>query len=364
MPEAVARDKFHCPGCGADAHWNPAKQALVCPYCGAVAPGRRDEATGQIEEHDLAAALRDAPDSARGWKAARTSVKCQSCQAISVFDPARVGQRCDFCGAAQLVPYEQTRAPISPESLLPFKLAEPAVRDLIREWYGRLWLAPDALKSRALTDTVRGIYVPYWTFDAQADAAWTAESGYYYYETEYYQDQNGRTVSRQVQRVRWQPSAGEIHHFFDDQLVPGTRGVNPELLRSVEPFPTKELVPYEATFLAGWVVEQYQVDLRAAAERSRQEMDRQLHSLCASQVPGDTHRNLQVDADYHDQTFKHVLCPVWILTYVYGPSSYQVVINGYTGAIAGRYPKSWVKILLLILALLAFAGGVVFFSRR
>jgi hypothetical protein len=364
MQEAVARDKYHCPTCGADAQWNPAKQALVCPYCGTVSPAQKDPVTGQVQEHDLAAALRDAPDSARGWKAERISVKCQSCQAISVFDPTRVAQRCDFCGAAQLVPYEQTRAPISPESLLPFKLSEPAVRDVIRSWYGRLWLAPNRLKSKALTDTVRGIYVPYWTFDAQADAAWTAESGYYYYETEYYRDSSGNTASRQVQRIRWEPTSGEIHHFFDDALVAGTRGVDPELLRSVEPFPTKELTPYDARFLAGWVVEQYQVDLRAAAQRSRQEMDAQLRQLCASQVPGDTHRNLQVEAEYSAQTFKHVLCPVWLLTYVYGPRSYQVVVNGYTGLVAGRYPKSWVKILFLVLAALAFAATTIWMSRR
>ena len=56
------------------------------------------------------------------------------------------------------------------------------------------------------------------------DATWTAESGYYYYETEQYRDQGGNTLSRRVQRIRWETSSGALKHFFDDALVPGTRG--------------------------------------------------------------------------------------------------------------------------------------------
>src|SRR5262249_27511779 len=153
-----------------------------------------------------------------------------------------------------------------PESLLPMKLSENAVRDSIRRWYGNRWFAPNKLKSGALTDTVKGLYIPYWTFDAQVHAEWTAESGYYYWETEYYEDDKGNRQSRQVQKVRWEPSAGSLDHFFDDELVPASKGVHPEMLRKVEPFPTtKELVAYNAGFLSGWVVERYQIDLIAAA---------------------------------------------------------------------------------------------------
>ena len=77
-----------------------------------------------IVEHDLVAALRDIPDARRGWQTAKVTVKCQSCQAISVFDPERVGQRCEFCGSSQLVPYEQVKEAFSPESLLPFDVNE------------------------------------------------------------------------------------------------------------------------------------------------------------------------------------------------------------------------------------------------
>jgi len=38
--EALAKKKFSCSSCGAEARWDPAKKALVCPYCGTVSPAR------------------------------------------------------------------------------------------------------------------------------------------------------------------------------------------------------------------------------------------------------------------------------------------------------------------------------------
>jgi hypothetical protein len=86
--------------------------------------------------------------------------------------------------------------------------------------------------------------------------------------------------------------------------------------------------------------------------------------MCASQVPGDTHRNLSVRTQYTRQTFKHILVPVWLLTYNYGPRAFQVVINGFTGEIAGRYPKSWVKIFFLVLFILILVGVFAVVANR
>ena len=84
MGEVAALNKHPCPECGGDAVWNPARQALVCPYCGTIVPGQRQDGGGVVIEHDLAEALRSVPNAARGWQAEKVSVKCQSCKAISV----------------------------------------------------------------------------------------------------------------------------------------------------------------------------------------------------------------------------------------------------------------------------------------
>ena len=347
MTDVAALDKHSCPACGAMANWNAAQQALVCPYCGAVSPVELAADGSVIKEHDLATALRAVPDDKKGWEADRVSVQCQSCKAITLFEPGRVAQNCEFCGSPSIIPLTAARAPIVPESVLPFVVAETQVREDLRKWYGSRWFAPNRLKSAALTDKVHGLYVPYWTFDAQVAARWTAEAGHYYYVTE-----RRGNKTEQVRKVRWEPAAGALDHFFDDELVAATKGVPDDLLRKVEPFATQSLVPYDAGYVSGWVVEQYQIDLVAAAQSARTRMDTTVRQLCAAQVPGDTQRNLQVNADYSGQTFKHVLVPLWIVAYNYGSRTFQVLVNGQSGRIAGKHPYSWVKIAFAILCAL------------
>jgi ribosomal protein S27E len=355
MPEVSALRKHPCPECGGDAEWDASKKSLACPYCGTLVPWSdgEDPMGAAIVEHDLAAALAAIPDSDRGLKAEKKSVKCESCQAISIFDPDRAAQRCDFCGSPSIVPVDDMKDVITPESLLPAVIPATQVRDQLRAWYGSRWWAPNKLKRAALTDTLRGIYLPYWTFDAHVDADWTAESGYYYYESESYRDSNGKSQTRQVRKTRWEYSSGSLSHFFDDDAVPGTVGVHTTLLRKVEPFPTLTgLKPYEPAYVRGWTVERYQVDLHQASQISKGQMDATIQQLCSRDVPGDTQRNLQVSSLYQGRSFKHILVPVWLATYTYGRKSFQVVVNGYTGKMAGEHPLSWVKITLAIIAVI------------
>ena len=136
MSAVTALGKRPCPDCGGEMEWSAAKQAIACPFCGFVPkeqPQSASAGTGVVE-HDLEGALGSAGDERRGYGTPTVKVKCQSCQAISVFEPGRVAQRCDFCGSPSIVPYEETRDAITPESLLPVKLDEPHVRDIIKQW--------------------------------------------------------------------------------------------------------------------------------------------------------------------------------------------------------------------------------------
>lgn len=351
-PQIAAKEKHACPACGAQAEWNPSKQLLVCAFCGAESPYEQYKAGGAVAELDLVTMLRELPAEQRGWDTTRHSVQCQSCKAVMVFDPAKVGKNCEFCGSPALVDYTELQSPIRPQSLLPFKLSQNDVRDRMKRWYAGRWFAPNAFKTKSLVDQLHGLYVPYWTFDAQVHCDWQAEAGHYYYTTESYRDSQGREQTRQVQHTRWEYAEGAIDHFFDDEPVPATKGVDLALLRQVEPFPTQEVVPYDTAFLSGFVVERYQINLEDAATESLNQMHATLEGLCAQQIPGDTHRNLVITPEYSNQTFKHTLLPIWLLTYTYGAKTFNVIANGYTGEIAGNYPKSFWKIAFLVVGII------------
>lgn len=348
--EVPALEKHECPACGAQAEWNAGTQKLACPFCGTESPYRVDRETGKVVEVDLVSTLRALPDEARGWQQERRSVQCQSCRAVMVFEAARVGQNCEFCGSPALVDYTEIKAPIRPQGVLPFRIDAGRVRDAIRGWWRSKWFAPGSLATRALVDTVRSIYIPYWTFDAQVHCPWQAEAGHYYYVP--VATKKGVRMER---RTRWEPASGVVDTFFDDEAVPGTQGLPVKLLRRIEPFPTSDVVAYDTAFLSGHVVEHYKVVLLEAAQHAQDQMHARLEQLCAQQVPGDTYRNLRIHPDYSNRTFKHVLVPVWVLSYDYGKRAFQVIVNGYTGTIAGEYPKSMWKILLLVAAVVLAA---------
>jgi predicted RNA-binding Zn-ribbon protein involved in translation (DUF1610 family) len=360
MSEQIAALQKHaCPACGAQAEWNPGKQKLVCPFCGTESPYTIDRETGKVVELDLVAMLRDLPEEERGWQAATRSVQCQSCRAVMVFNADRVGQNCEFCGSPALVDYQEIKSPIRPQGVLPFRVDRNKVRDDIRGWWRSKWFAPGRLSRTAMVDTVHSLYIPYWTFDARVHCPWEAEAGYHYYVNVEGRDSKGNSVVRQEQRTRWEPAHGEIDHAFDDDPVPGTQGLPMDILRQVEPFPTQEVVPYDTAFLSGHVVEHYKVVLIEAAQQSQQQMHAALERLCAAQVPGDTHRNLRVFPTFSGRTFKHVLVPVWLLAYNYRAKAFQVIVNGYTGKIAGKYPISTWKVLLVILLVAIVALTVI-----
>jgi DNA-directed RNA polymerase subunit RPC12/RpoP len=337
---------FPCQNCGAKLHYDAGVQAMKCPYCGhqqqvqsAGPPGGREI---PIEEGMRLAA--------RGFGTPVTAVSCRDCGATVNVTPGEQTAKCAFCGSHQVLAQESAGTAIRPESLVPFKVDKVAANKKFEEWLGELWFRPNDLKKMAKLQEMGGVYIPFWTFDAWCRSDWTADAGYYYYETEYYTDANGNQATRQVQRTRWEPAAGWRQDFFDDTLVCASKGLPGELVAKFETFNTKQLTPYQPEFLAGWRAESYAVELMPAWGTAQQKMSDVQQGRCGGDVPGDTHRNLFVRNQFSHVTFKHVLLPIWIAAYRYKDKPYQFLVNGQTGEVVGKAPWSFWKIFFFVLA--------------
>jgi hypothetical protein len=342
-------ERHACPKCGSKAEWDPGKAELVCPYCGTSFPREGPPPMpGGIVEHDLDQTLRDLGSLAKQVDTATRRVQCSRCHAVLLRQGGTVAQHCDFCGSPELLDYQDIHAVISPESLLPAVISQEQAYHALKGFLAGRWFAPSDLKRRNMIDDIRRVYLPYWTFDAHAECPWEAQSGDYYYVTVTDKDSEGRTVTRQERRIRWYPSAGHVSDNFDDVLISASRGIDGKVLGSIEPFPTSNLVPYDTRYVSGWQVEQYQVPLADAARQGFQIMDAELTQLCGSQVPGDTYQNLRIFPEYSDKTFKHVLAPVWLLTYRYRDKVWQGAVNAVTGQAYARFPLSPWKILIVV----------------
>jgi len=352
--------KFPCKQCGAGLAFAPGQSVLECPYC-----GYREEVpvTQQaIQEYCLDTALSQIPHQ-EGWGTERRTLRCENCGATTTFAPGQVAGECAFCGSNKVVEENTNKQLIRPESLVPFTVKREEAVKCFREWISRLWFRPNNLKHAGQLAKISGTYLPFWTYDAFTSSHWTAEAGYHYYVTESYTetDSNGNTVqkTRQVQKTRWVPASGFRQDFFDDELVCASKGLPPKLIAGICPFQLESLIPYEASFLAGFVAEEYQVGLEEGWSTAQGRMEVEVQARCGRDVPGDTHRFLQVQTAFSHKSFKHLLLPVWVAAYLYNGQSYRFLVNGQTGKTSGEAPLSWWKIagavlLALLIALIVF----------
>lgn len=347
-----------CPGCGATLIFSAKLQKLTCDYCGAEVDIKQGGELPKIMEkalETLLAARRSGEE--EGLGTSESVIHCQQCGASVNFGDKKLSGECCFCGSNLVVERKRQEGLIRPEGLLPFKVPKDQANESFKKWVASLWFRPNDLKRRAAVEEIDGVYIPFWTFDATADTRWHADSGYYYYESETYTDSEGKRQTRQVQKVRWEPSSGTHLGTYDDLLICASRGLPSELVVALEPFPTvEELVPYQASFLSGWGAEEYGVEPKEAWELGKQRFEREEYSACARLVPGDTHRNLRISMKLSEVTWKHCLLPIYVAAYQYKGKSYRFLINGNTGLVSGDAPYSFWKIFFTVLVVIAIVA--------
>lgn len=355
--EDAAGFRAVCDQCGATPAWDAVVSALKCGACGHTQP-LVPAPEAEIVEHDLSEALVAARPRWNLGTAAR-QVKCSECGAVIEFPDGVVATRCSFCDSPSVL-VEPARADLlAPESLVPFAVSREQATASFRAWLGGLWFRPSDLREKAKLTELRGVYVPYWTFDADVTSHWTADAGYYYYETETYTTtENGRRVTRtqKVRRVRWVPTSGSRQDHYDDHLVCASLGVPRGMVDEVGDFDTSRLVPFAPAYLQGFAAESYAVDLARAWALAREKIAAEQRARCRGDVPGDTQRNLRATHRFSNTTFKHVLLPVWVAAFRYRDRVYRFLVNGQTGKVAGQAPWSVVKIVLFSALLLGVAG--------
>jgi hypothetical protein len=157
---------------------------------------------------------------------------------------------------------------------------------------------------------------------------------------------DGRTETR----IRWEAASGFLEKFFDDVPVGASKGLPRPLLQGLEPFPTKNLLAYDPSFLSGFLAEEYAVDLPDALREARARMEAEIRSACAAQIPAPMHRNLSVRTAWSGLAYKNGLFPIWIAAYDYRGAAYRFLVNGVTGKVSGKAPWSAVKIAAAVIA--------------
>lgn len=349
--------EYKCPCCGGAIAFDSTLQKMKCPYCDTEFEMETLASYDNELKNEPAEDMQWESTAGADWQEGEAeglrSYVCKSCGGEIVGDENTAATSCPFCGNP-VVLMGQFSGALKPDYVIPFKLDKKAAKAALVKHYGGKKLLPKVFKDQNHIDEVKGVYVPFWLFDADADAnirykatrvrAWS-DSNYDYTETSYF------SVTR----------GGQIG--FEKVPVDGSSKMADDLMESIEPFDFSEAVDFQTAYLAGYLADKYDVDARQSIDRANERIKKSTEDAFASTVQGYTSVTPEATGIhlYNGQT-KYALYPVWILNTSWKGKKYTFAMNGQTGKIVGDLPldksayKKWLFGLTGIVGAAAFAA--------
>lgn len=329
-----------CPNCGATVVFDPATGGMHCEYCGYTCELPKADAENEICEMDFEAAMHT---ESFNWGEQKKEVQCKQCGAVTVYDALETAAVCPFCGSTSVMPAANENT-IAPGAVCPFAISKEQAGERFTKWLKGKLFAPRKAKRSARPESFQGVYLPYWTYDAQTTSNFTARAGY----DKRVKDKDGNT------RVEtdWRHVSGIYQEFFDDVTVMASKRQGDSGVKACEPFDFSKLVPYSPQVLAGFVAERYSIGLKEGWESAQQTIQSRLRSDISSYVRrhwnADRSDSVRFSTLYSNITYKYLLVPTWISSFKYKDKVYQFAVNGQTGKVGGKAPVSVWRVLIAI----------------
>ena len=325
--------EYKCPCCGGAIEFDSKSQKMKCPFCGtefdiealkSYDEGLKNDAEDNIEWETSAGAE---------WQNGETdglkSYVCKSCGGEIVGDENTAATSCPFCGNP-VVMMGQFSGALKPDIIIPFKLDKKAAKEGLQKHLTGKRLLPKVFKNQNHIDEIKGVYIPFWLFDADVNArvryrativrTWDDED-YDYTETNYYDVHRGGFVS------------------FDNVPVDGSSKTPDDLMESIEPFNINEAVGFQTAYLAGYLADKYDVTAEESVNRANERIKRSTEEAFASTVKG--YNSVTAESsniNLQNGKAKYALYPVWLLNTTWNGKKYTFAMNGQTGKFVGNLP--------------------------
>ena len=351
---AVLQD-FKCPCCDGAIEFHSGLQKMKCPYCGsefeiADLQAYADALGGKAEdrmEWDTVAGGEWQPGETEGMRI----YTCNSCGGEIVADESTGASECPFCGNP-VVMTGQFAGDLKPDLVIPFKLDKKAAIEALKKHYGGKKLLPKVFKDQNRVKEVKGLYVPVWLFEADAEGlvqykasrvrTWS-DSNYNYTETSFYNVIRGGRLG------------------FENVPVDGSSKMDDALMESIEPFNIGEAVDFQTAYLAGYLADKYDVDSESSIARANERIKESTEEAFASTVQGySTVTPTSTNISLANGAAKYVLYPVWILTTKWNGKTYTFAMNGQTGKLVGDLPMDSQAYRKWLFGLTALVGAIAF----
>ena len=345
-------ENFLCPNCGGIIKHDIKTNKFICSSCGQSTEA--NTVMGKIKEYDFNE-YNKRESSSLSFDNMQT-VYCQNCGAEIVFDKFETAKTCPMCGSSQVAVGKQKNG-IPPEGVIPFKIDQYDAQEKFKKWVKTRWFAPNNLKRSYQEGALRGIYIPFWTYDSNAIAQYSGRGGTYYTVEE---------DGKEVTKIRWTNTSGIVTNFFDDVQICASQKEFSKYIDGILPYDTiNSTQPYSPSYLSGYIAEHYALKADECFETAKNKMISTLREIAHDQIiyrGFDIAEVNNISAKFTNIKYKHVLLPIWSAAFSYNSKNYQYIINGETGKVNGSRPYSIPKIVAAVILALLLAIGFAIIS--
>ncbi len=355
-------NRYDCSSCGGIMVYDIKSGKLKCPNCSTE---REIVSERPIIEHNYAEykktnRIETETESVENKES--TTMVCKSCGATIEISPEITATSCPYCNSHIVLAEKQEEA-IVPDGIMPFKVDMNQANLNFMNWIKGKKLAPSALKNLYQKDKFLPVYMPYWTFDADVQSYYKGQGGIYREET--YRDDKGETHTRTV--TDWYPTSGEVGSSFDDIEVRAATTLDEKCMKSVGAFTTaSNLKGYAPEYMSGFTAERYTVPIETAHSEAVNIMENSMKKLAENDILRryDTARVTSITSNFYNETYKHVMLPIYATSYGFKGKTYNVLINGETGNVSGQYPKSYAKIAIIVVAVIIVIAALLMIMNK
>ena len=330
---APTEPKLTCPACKTELNSEGISGEATCPGCGAEfqMEDLRAYAAQMAEKHDDN--MNWDTEAGSQWQEGEADglriYGCKQCGGEIVADETTGATHCPYCGNPVVLTGHFTGL-LKPDLVIPFKVDKKAAIAALQNHYKGKVLLPKVFKDQNHIEEVKGLYVPVWLFDTDADAyvqyratrtrTWS-DSQYNYTATDYYAVLRGGGIG------------------FENVPVDGSTKMDDALMESIEPFNIADAVPFQTAYLPGYMADKYDVDAPSSIDRANQRIKQSTEDAFRSTVLGYTSvTTVNSNISLQNGKARYALYPVWILNTDWNGQKFTFAINGQTGKIAGDLP--------------------------
>jgi predicted RNA-binding Zn-ribbon protein involved in translation (DUF1610 family) len=324
--------EYKCPNCNGVVKFDSSTQNMKCPYCDAefeIASLAEYQKEIALPEKDVINIDLSKTSSVWDNLGDLKTASCPSCGAELVGDENTIATVCPCCGNTQIV-QKQVEGLLKPEYVIPFQLEKKAAVEALKSFYSGKRLLPNLFKEENRVNSIQGLYVPFWLYDARAEGHITYKAT----NTKAWSDSNFNYTKTDHYMVVREGGLG-----FEKIPVDASERMDNDYMDAIEPFDYSKLKGFLTAYLSGYIAEKYDVDANASKERAVNRIKQSVESQFAKSVQGYSSVIKQRSTvNVESGKASYSLFPVWILNTKYQNENFQFIMNGQSGLITGRLP--------------------------